>query len=182
VEAARILFHNEFIAVRPTDVTVEVALTRRPVIASIVEVRAESRAVPQGGKLRVRLRLRPYQEDEHLSRVVEIDIPKNFPKGPAVLVVGSAGSSRDLVDPATLLMSRITSEPPPTRLDNLDQEIEFFEGFGRNTDVLLQLIPAGVPPSDDPTKRFIYFDEFAGRLVPTNWVIRGEVVIPIVVE
>lgn len=182
VEAARILFHNEFTAVRPTDVTVEVALTRRPVIASIVEVQAESRTVPQGGKLRVRLRLRPYQEDEHLSRVVEVDIPKNFPKGPALLVVGSSGSSRDLVDPATLLMSRITSEPPPTRLDTLQQEIEFFEEFGRNTDVLLQLIPAGVPPSDDPTKRFIYFDEFAGRLVPTNWVIRGEVVIPIVVE
>jgi len=182
VEAARILFHNEFIAVRPTDVTVEVALTRRPVIASIVEVKAESRTVPQGGKLRVRLRLRPYQEDEHLSRVVEIDIPKNFPKGPAVLVVGSAGSSRDLADPASMLISRMTSEPPPTRLDNLEQEIEFFEKFGRNTDVLLQLIPAGVPPSDDPTKRFIYFDEFASQLFPTNWVIRGEVVIPIVVE
>ncbi len=182
VEAARILFHNEFAPLEPVDLTVEVSLTRRPLIASIVEVQAESRAVPQGGRLRVRIRIRPFQEEEKRTRVVEIEVPRNFPKGPALLVVGSAGSSRELADPASLLLSRVAGEPPPTRFDNLEQELEFFERFGRNTDVLLQLIPAGVPPADDPAKRFIHFDEFAGELLPTDYVVRGEVVIPIVVE
>ncbi len=182
VEALRILFHNEFAPVDPIDLTVEVNLTRRPVVASIVEVRAESRTVPQGGRLRVRLRIRPFQEEEQVTRVVEIKLPQNFPKGPALLIVGSAGSSRESADPAALLLSRLSTEPQPTRFDSLEQELAFFERFGRNTDVLLQLIPAGIPPSDDPAKRFIYFDEFAGELFPTDWVVRGEVVIPIVVE
>ncbi|MDR7568622.1 MAG: hypothetical protein QN143_09650, partial [Armatimonadota bacterium] len=162
--------------------SVEVALTRRPLIASVVEVQAENRAVPQGGKLRVYLRLRPFQGGEQRTRVVEIQVPENFPKGPALLVVGSAGTSRETVDPTSLLLSRVAGEPRPTRFDNLEQELEFFERFGRNTDVLLQLIPVGIPPSDDPAKRFIYFDAFAGEILPTDWVVRGEVVIPIVVE
>ncbi|MDW8154532.1 MAG: hypothetical protein RMM09_09990 [Armatimonadota bacterium] len=181
VEATRILFHNEFAPLEPVDLSVEVTLTRRPLIASVVEVEAEHRTVPQGGKLRVRLRLRPFQE-EQWTRVVEIQVPQNFPRGPALLVVGSAGSSREAVDPTNLLLSRVAGEPQPTRFDSLEQELEFFERFGRNTDVLLQLIPTGIPPSDDPAKRFIYFDAFAGEILPTDWVVRGEVVIPIVVE
>lgn len=181
VEAVRILFHNEFAPLEPVDLSVEVVLTRRPLIASVVEVQAESRTVPQGGKLRVRVRLRPFQDEER-TRVVEIQVPENFPRGPALLVAGSAGSSRETVDPTSLLLSRTAGEPQPTRFDSLDQELEFFERFGRNTDVLFQLIPAGIPPSDDPAKRFIYFDAFAGEILPTDWVVRGEVVIPIVVE
>jgi hypothetical protein len=181
-DAIRLLFNNEFAPITPTDLRVEVTLTRRRITAAIAEVAVESRTVQQGGRLRVRLRVRPYQEEDQLSRVVEVAIPPNFPKGPTLLVVSSAGSMRDDVPPDVQFVSKLRSEPPASPFDTLEDAVQFFEDFGRNTDVLIQLIPFGIPPSDDPTRRFIHFDQFAGRLVRTPWVVKGEVVIPIVVE
>ncbi|MDR5682927.1 MAG: hypothetical protein QN163_02725 [Armatimonadota bacterium] len=181
-DAIRLLFNNEYAPIRATDLRVEVTLTRRRVTATIAEAQVESRTVPQGGQLRVRLRVRPYQEEDQLSRVVEVAIPRNFPKGPTLLVVSGAGSMRDDVPPDVQFVQKLRSEPPASPFDKLDDALRFFQEFGRNTDILIQLIPFGVPPSDDPTKRFIYFDQFAGRLVRTPWVVKGEVVIPIVVD
>jgi hypothetical protein len=181
-DAVRFLFGNEFGPVEPVDLQVEVRLSRERRTVSVVEAEVASRTVSQGGRLRVRLLLRPFQGEEPVTRVVEIDIPRNFPRGPALLVVGSAGIQRDNVPPAALLADKVGGEPPASSFRDLREALEFFEDFGRNTDVLLQLVPVGVPPSDDPQKRFIYFDEFAGRLVRTQWVVKGEQVVPIVVE
>ncbi len=181
-EAVRFLFGNEFGPVEPVDLQVEVRLSRERRTVSVVEAEVASRTVRQGGRLRVRLQLRPFQGGEPVTRVVEIDIPRNFPRGPALLLVGSAGIQRDNVPPAVLLADKLGGEPPASSFRDLREALEFFEDFGRNTDVLLQLVPVGVPPSDDPQKRFIYFDEFAGRLVRTQWVVKGEQVVPIVVE
>jgi hypothetical protein len=181
-DAVRFLFGNEFGPVNPVDLQVDVRLSRQRRTVSVVEAEVASRTVPQGGRLRVRLQLRPFQGGEPVSRVVEIEIPRNFPRGPALLVVGSAGIQRDNVPPAALLADKLGGEPPASTFRDLREALEFFEDFGRNTDVLLQLVPVGVPPSDDPQKRFIYFDEFAGRLVRTPWVVKGEQVVPIVVE
>lgn len=181
-DAVRFLFGNEFGPVEPVDLQVEVRLSRERRTVSVVEAEVASRTVSQGGRLRVRLLLRPFQGEEPVTRVVEIDVPRNFPRGPALLVVGSAGIQRDNVPPAALLADKVGGEPPASSFRDLREALEFFEDFGRNTDVLLQLVPVGVPPSDDPQKRFIYFDEFAGRLVRTQWVVKGEQVVPIVVE
>lgn len=181
-EAVRFLFGNEFTRVEPVDLQVEVQLSRERRTVSVVEAEVASRTVSQGGRLRVRLLLRPFQGGEPVTRVVEVEVPRNFPRGPALLVVGSAGIQRDNVPPAALLADKLGGEPPASGFRDLREALEFFEDFGRNTDVLLQLVPVGVPPSDDPQKRFIYFDEFAGRLVRTPWVVKGEQVVPIVVE
>ncbi len=181
-DAVRFLFGNEFGPVNPVDLQVDVRLSRERRTVSLVEAEVASRTVTQGGRLRVRLQLRPFQGGEPISRVVEIEVPRNFPRGPALLVVGSAGIQRDNVPPAALLADKLAGEPPASTFRDLREALEFFEDFGRNTDVLLQLVPVGVPPSDDPQKRFIYFDEFAGRLVRTQWVVKGEKVVPIVVE
>ncbi len=181
-DAVRFLFANEFAAVNPVDLQVDIQLSRQRRTVSVVEAEVASRTVSQGGRLRVRLQLRPFQGGELVSRLVEIEIPRNFPRGPALLVVGSAGIQRENVPPAALLASKMGAEPPAVTFRDLREALQFFEEFGRNTDVLLQLVPVGVPPSDDPQKRFIYFDEFAGRLVRTQWVVKGEQVVPIVVE
>lgn len=181
-DAVRFLFANEFGPVNPVDLQVDVRLSRERRTVSVVEAEVASRTVSQGGRLRVRLQLRPFQGGEVVSRVVDVEIPRNFPRGPALLVVGSAGVQRDDVPPAALLAGKLGGEPPASTFRDLREALEFFEDFGRNTDVLLQLVPVGVPPSDDPQKRFIYFDEFAGRLVRTPWVVKGEQVVPIVVE
>lgn len=181
-EAVRFLFGNEFARVEPVDLQVEVRLSRERRTASVVEAEVASRTVSQGGRLRVRLLLRPFQGGEPVTRVVEVEVPRNFPRGPALLVVGSAGIQRDNFPPAALLAEKLSGEPPVSSFRDLREALEFFEDFGRNTDVLLQLVPVGVPPSDDPQKRFIYFDEFAGRQVRTPWVVKGEQIVPIVVE
>lgn len=181
-EAVRFLFGNEFARVEPVDLQVEVQLSRERRTASVVEAEVTSRTVSQGGRLQVRLLLRPFQGGEPVSRAVEVEVPRNFPRGPALLVVGSAGIQRDDSPPAALLAGKLSGEPPASSFRNLREALAFFEDFGRNTDVLLQLVPVGVPPSDDPQRRFIYFDEFAGRLVRTPWVVKGERIVPIVVE
>jgi hypothetical protein len=181
-DAIRLLFNNEYAPIVPSDLRVEITVTRRRETATIVEAQVDSRVVPQGGRLNVRLRVRPFQEEDQLSRVVEIAVPRNFPKGPTLLVVSGAGSMRDDVPPDVQFVSKLRAEPPASPFDTLQDALRFFREFGRNTDVLLQLIPAGIPPSDDPTRRFIHFDQFAGRLVRTPWAVKGEVVIPIVVD
>jgi hypothetical protein len=181
-EAIRLLFNNEHAQIVPSDLKVEVTLRRERVTSTIAEAAVDSRVVRQGGHLRVRLRVRPFQEADQISRVLEIAIPRNFPRGPAVLMVRGAGTMREDLPPDVQFVANLRGEPPASPFDTLDQAVRFFREFGRNTDVLLQLIPYGVPPSDDPARRFIHFDEFAGTLVRTPWVVRGEVVIPIVVE
>jgi hypothetical protein len=181
-DAVRFLFGNEYASVVPVDLNVEVRLARERRTVSVLGAEVASRTVSQGGRLRVRLRLRPFQAAEPTTQTVDIEIPRNFPRGPALLVVGSAGIQRDDTPPAALLAQKLESEPPAAGFRSLREALEFFEDFGRNTDVLLQLIPVGVPPSDDPQRRFIYFDEFAGRVVRTQWVVKGEQVVPIVVE
>ncbi len=181
-DAVRFLFGNEYGSVVPVDLNVEVRLTRARRTVSVLGAEVASRTVSQGGRLRVRLRLQPFQAAEPVTQTVEVEVPRNFPRGPALLVVGSAGIQRDDTPPAALLAHKLEREPPAAGFPGLSEALEFFEDFGRNTDVLLQLIPVGVPPSDDPQRRFIYFDEFAGRLVRTQWVVKGEQVVPIVVE
>jgi len=54
-----------------------------------------------------------------------------------------------------------------------------FEDYGKNTDILLQLIPFGLPPEGS---EFVKFDVFAGEVVRTDWVVQGEIQIPILIR
>jgi len=70
-------------------------------------------------------------------------------------------------------------EPEPSPVDSLVGAIELFEDFGKNTDVLLRLVPFGLPAEGG---EFLKFDVFAGRIVRTEWVIQGSMQIPILVR
>ncbi|MDR7451368.1 MAG: hypothetical protein QN117_00430 [Armatimonadota bacterium] len=179
-QALNFLLYNDFVQVDPIDVSIEIGLTSRRHTAALLEAQVEHREVAPGQSLRVRLNLRPFQEDAVTSRVIDVQIPQNFPRGPAVLVVGSAGPRIPTEFP---LEERVTQflleEPQPSPVDNLDDAIRLFEDFGKNTDILIQLVPFGLP--SDGTE-FVKFDVFAGRVVRTDWVIQGEVQVPILVR
>ncbi|MDR7612050.1 MAG: SpoIVB peptidase S55 domain-containing protein [Armatimonadota bacterium] len=179
-DALNFLFYNDLAAVDPTDVRVEVGLSSRRQTAALVEAQVEQREVSPGDRLRVRLRLRPYQEAEVVSRVVEVAIPRNYPRGPAVLVVAGAGKQIPVEFPLEQRLTQfLLKEPEPSPATTLEEAIQLFEDFGKSTDILMQLVPFGLPTEG---REFVKFDVFAGEIVRTDWVIQGQVQIPVLVR
>ncbi len=114
------------------------------------------------------------------SRVIDVQVPANFPRGPAVLVIKSAGVEVPLEVPLEQrLVQFLLREPQPIQAESLDKAIELFEDFDKNTDVLIQVVPFGLPTE---SAEFTKFDVFAGRLIRTEWFIQGTIQIPILIR
>ena len=175
-DALNFLFYNDLAAIDASDASIDVTFTTKRITAAVTDVQVERREVAPGETLRVRLQIRPFQEAAVLSRVIDVAIPRNFPRGPAVLLVGSAGTASPEDVP---LEQRLLQEPEPSPVDNLDDAIQLFEDFGKNTDVLIRLVPFGLP-AEGP--EFLKFDVFAGRIIRTEWVVQGSIEIPILVR
>jgi SpoIVB peptidase S55 len=179
-DALNFLFYNDLVSLEPIDMSVEIGLSSKRMTAAIVDAIAEHREVSPGGSLRVRLLLRPYRDEAVASRIVEIPIPFNYPRGPAVLLVGPA--AKPATPPAQLgggLAQSLQDEPAPTSASTLQEAIDHFEDFGKSTDVRIQLVPFGLPATGG---EFVKFDVFAGDMVRTDWVVQGSTEIPIIVR
>jgi len=179
-DALNFLLYNDLAPLDPVDMNIEISVTGKRQTAAIAEATVERREVAPGERLRVHMTLRPFQEQTVPSRVIEISIPRDFPRGPAVLVVGSAGRQVSLESaPEQGLAQLLQQEPQPSPAATLDEAIQLFEDYGKNTDILLQLIPFGLPPEGS---EFVKFDVFAGEVVRTDWVVQGEIQIPILIR
>lgn len=177
--AMQFLFSNPIVELDPSDIAIEVTVSHKRETAVITNVVAETREVNPGESIRVRITVRPFQEEAVLSRVIEIPVPRNFPRGPAVLIVGSGGIDTTGAQLDELFLRNLLAEPPPFPGDTLEEAVKIFETLGRNDQVLLQLVPFGLPATG---AEFLKFDVFAGTLIQTNWVIQGEYRIPILVK
>lgn len=175
-DALNFLFYNDLAPIDASDVGIDIAFRTARITAAVTEVELERRDVAPGETLRVRLKIRPFQEESVLSRVIDVTVPRNFPRGPAVLLVGPAGVEGPGGAP---LEQRLLQEPEPSPVDTLDQAIQLFENFGKNTDILIRLVPFGLPA--DGTE-FVKFDVFAGRIIRTDWVVQGSQEVPILVR
>lgn len=179
-DALNFMFHNDLTAIDPIDVSMEVAFTAKRQTAAVTDVQVERREVAPGERLRVRLMVRPFQEESVQSRTIEIEVPRNYPRGPAVLAVGSAGVSIPVEFPLEQRLSQfLQREPEPSQAQSLDEAIDLFEDFGKNTDVLIRILPFGLPTDSG---EFLKFDVFAGRIVRTDWVVQGTIQIPILIR
>ncbi len=176
-EFLNFLFHNDLVAVEPSDARIQVTFTTQRTTAAITNARVERREVAAGEVLRVQVTLRPYQQDTPVSRVITVPVPRNFPRGPAVLTIGSAGGVDVSAD--ARLMAGLAREPDPIRGNNLTDAIEFVEEFGKNTDISIQLVPYGIPADGN---EFLKFDVSTTRFIQTDWVIQGSFQIPILVK
>jgi len=172
------LFHNDLVAVEPVDARIQVTFSGRRTTAAITNAQVEQREVSPGETLRVQVLLRPYQQGAQVSRVITVPVPKNFPRGPAVLSIGPAGGGSDFPADAKL-MADLVREPDPIRGGTLTDAIEFIEDFGKNTDIQIQLLPYGIPSNGS---EFLKFDVSTTRFVSTDWVIQGSSQIPILVK
>jgi hypothetical protein len=179
VDAMELAFYNDLRKLEPYDLTVETSVTKRRVTASIVDVEVQSREVSAGGVLRVRVLLQPYLAESPASRIIEVPIPRDFPRGPAVVVVRSAGQDSPGVPVEAQLGGLLQSEPQPWGVDTLETALRIYETFGKNTDILVRIVPYGLPTTQQD---FTRFDVPAGRTARTDWVIQGVERIPIVVR
>ncbi len=179
IDAMELAFYNDLRQLDPHDLTVEVSITKRRVTASIVDAAVASREVSPGGVVRVRVRLQPYLGDGTVSRIIEVPIPRDYPRGPAVVVVRSGGLDTQGAPPEAVLGSLMGSEPVPWGVASLDDALRVFEQFGRNTDVLVRILPFGLPATQQD---FTRFDVPAGQTLRTDWVIQGTERIPIVIR
>ncbi len=148
-------------AVRPINLRVSVRLERTVRTAALVDAEPEARTVSAGESLRVTLRLRPTGRTPE-ERTVELAVPEDFPRGGARLVVTPAGSLP--ADP----------QPEAPAFDRLEDEVLAFETFGRNTDVLVQLLPLDAPPAQTLFRRFLQLRRYPSALVRTPWAVSGE--------
>ncbi len=179
VDAMELAFYNDLRKLDPYDLTVETSLTRRRVTASIVEAEAASREVSPGGTLLVRVVLQPYLAERRVTRTIEVPIPRDFPRGPAVVAVRSAGMDSARVPVEVQLGQALGAEPEPWGVDSLENALRFFEGFGKNTDILVRVLPYGLPATQ---AEFTRFDVPAARFIRTDWVIQGSERIPILIR
>lgn len=178
VDAMELAFYNDLRKLEPYDLTVETVLTKRRLTASIVDVETDTREVSLGGILRVRVTLQPYLGERPVTRVIEVPVPRDFPRGPAVVVVRSAGDTSGAPAEAQLSQA-LGSEPVPWGVDSLETALRVFENFGKNTDIMVRIQPFGLPTTPQD---FTRFDVQAGRTARTDWVIQGSERIPIVVR
>ncbi len=178
VDAMELAFYNDLRTLEPYDLTVETVLMKRRLTASIVDVEADTREVSLGSVLRVRVTLQPYLAERPVTRVIEVPVPRDFPRGPAVVLVRSAGDTSG-APPEAQLSQALGSEPVPWGVDSMETALRLFENFGKNTDILVRIQPFGLPTTPQD---FTRFDVQAGRTAHTDWVIQGSERIPIVVR
>lgn len=179
-DALNFVLHNDLAQIEASDVYIDITLTTKRQTAALVDAQVERREVAPGQILRVRLNVRPFQEAAAVSRVIDVTVPANFPRGPAVLVIGPAGPTIPVEFPLEQrVVQFLLREPEPSPVDSLEDAIRVFEDFGKNTDILIRLVPFGLPTEGG---EFLKFDVFAGRIVRTDWVIQGEEQIPILVR
>jgi hypothetical protein len=179
VDAMELAFYNDLRVLDPVDLTVEVVLTTKRITASIVDVAAETREVAAGGTVRVRVTLQPYLAERPESRVIEVPVPRDFPRGPAFLVVRSAGVDAPNIPVQSQLGQTLAVEPAPWGVDSLETALRLFENFAKNTDLLVRIQPFGLPAT---AQDFTRFDVPAGRTMRTDWVIQGVERLPIVIR
>jgi hypothetical protein len=179
--ATQLLFGNFFEELDPIDMTVDVAVTAKPTMALVVGARPNVRTVHVGDRVQVEVRIRPFGGGPAESRTVAFTVPKDFPEGPAFLLVGTAGVLNDSSSPADKFNALVALEGTPSGAESLGSAIDQFENQGKNTDLIVQLVPeavlTAVGANANPS-----FDSPAGTTVETDWVVLGKYQIPMTVK
>ena len=179
--ATQLLFGNFFNELDPIDLTVDVAVTTRPNMALLVGARPNVRTVHAGDHVQVEVRVRPFGGGDPEVRTVTFTVPQEFPEGPAFLLVGTIGALNDSAAAADKFQALVGLEATPSGAESLASAVDQFENDGKNTDVIVQLVPesvlTAVGANANPS-----FESPAGVTVETDWVVLGKYQIPMTVK
>ena len=179
--ATQLLFGNFFKNLDPIDMTVDVAVMSRPNTALLVEARPNARTVAPGDRVRVTVSVRPYASSAKLSREVAFTVPRDFPIGRAFLLVGTAGALNNALPPGQLFQQLVLQESTPPGASTLEEAVSQFEHAGKNTEVLVELVPDAVLTAASSNAN-PGIESPAGTSVPTDWVVLGRFQIPMTVK
>jgi len=181
--ATQLLFGNFFQTMDPVDMSVEVNVTSHPDTALLVVAHPNTQTVQPGDTVRVAVALQPYGGGERIDRVVQFAVPKTFPTGPAFLLVGTAGTLNNAngASPADQFQALVQQEGTPLGSASLKEAIDDFENTGKNTEILVELVPEGVLTAVGNNAN-PGFELPAGTVVPTPWVVLGKFQIPMTVR
>jgi SpoIVB peptidase S55 len=180
--ATQLLFGNFFKAVDPIDMTIEIESTARPNTALLVHAHPGARDVHPGETLPVEITIQPFGLQEHLTRTVNVTVPREFPEGPAFLLVGTAGSlNNNSAPPDQVFQQMVTLEGTPSGTASLDELVDQFEHYGKNTEVLVQLVPEAVLTAVGSNAN-PGFESPAEAVIPSQWVVLGKFQIPMTVK
>jgi hypothetical protein len=133
-QALHLLFDNDFTDVAPTDITLDVRITRTRQTGTITEAEFPKGPVSPGGTVRVHVTVRPYREAPMIHDI-DLAVPADFPEGSAQVVVrGGSGAPQVAAGGPTV------PGQGPAVIRNLSDAISAFEGGEKNTDVVVDLI------------------------------------------
>ena len=181
--ATQLLFGNFFRTLVPVDMTIDIAVRNESNTALLVAAEPSTKTVAPGQRLEVRLALFPYGGRTARARTVQFTVPRDFPPGPAFLIVGSAGLLNDVPLPTDQKFQLLVSQQgmPQNTAESLDDAVDQFEGFGKNTEVAVYLVPSpvlqAVGGNANPGS-----GASAGTFLSTDAVVLGKFQIPLVVK
>jgi hypothetical protein len=179
--ATQLLFGNFFQDLDPVDMTVDVAVSTKPHLALLVGARPDARTVHPGDHVQVQLRIRPFGQDDAQSKTITFTVPKDFPEGPAFLLVGTAGALNDSSSPQDKFQALVASEATPSGAESLATAVAQFENENKNTEVIVQLVPESVLKAVGANAN-PGFESSAGTTVETDWVVLGKYQVPMTVK
>ncbi|TMI78207.1 MAG: hypothetical protein E6H04_12840, partial [Bacillati bacterium ANGP1] len=136
--ATQLLFGNFFKALDPIDMTVDITVQTRPNTALLVAADPAQRTMRPGQRVRVEIGLVPYGGADPVTRTAEFTVPPDFPKGPAFLLVGSAGGLNDPAQIPTGQKFQLLVDLqriPQGNAASLEDVVDQFEHLGKNTEV-----------------------------------------------
>jgi hypothetical protein len=168
--ALHLLFDNDFADVAPTDIKINVRITKARQTGTITEAEFPKGPVAQGGKVQVRVTVRPYR-GAAVTRDVDVTVPEDFPEGSAMLTVRGGSAAPQSPAAATGFLGH-----GPVVVRDLVGAITAFEGGEKNTDVVVELVSGAQRPplpSTGPPR--------ASTRWTTSWVLSGKFMTPITI-
>jgi hypothetical protein len=172
-QAMHLMFDNDFADVGPVDMQMDVRVTGQQETAVMTDVHMPSGPVAPGGRLRVRVTLRPFRGAPQ-TQDVDLTVPQDFPPGSALLVVRAGGAAAPpALAGAAAQPSQLHGAPR-----TLTDAFSAFEKGEKNTDVVVELVggprpsPAGAPAAVSR----------ASATWTTPWVLRGRFQMPILIQ
>lgn len=170
-QALHLLFENDFADLAPTDISIDIRVTKARHTATLIEAELPKGPVPQGGTIRVRVSVRPFRGTP-VTKEIDLAVPADFPEGSAMLIVRGGPAASQSANAASSAQAQGGES-----INSLTDAIAAFEGAEKSTDVVVDLVSSTRPPAGSAAGPV-----HASARWNTQWVLTGRFQAPIVIE
>jgi hypothetical protein len=183
-QALQLLFDNDFEHVAPTDIKIDVKITKARQTGTITDAEFPKEPVPPGGTVRVRVTVRPYRAAP-VTQDIDVAVPADFPEGAAIVTVRGGSGAAPLSPAAVVPMAPAAPMPPggtglpgqgPLVIRSLAEAISAFEAGDKNTDVVVELVSGALRPPRSAAGP----PRISSRWT-TSWVVSGRFQSPVII-